>query len=168
MARGGRRTLLACALLLPMLGGAALPDQPGKASGCAAPSEVVVTDADGSVVASAALGGNHRFALTYRHSVYEAEASEWFVASCEGSLRLAEVRSSSEAVLDYYALEGSRSRAGARWRLQPSASVAFDELPLMATALGRRTLEVCGDRFPLWRDDGEPRRLRLRVVSASG
>lgn len=170
MASSGRRALLVCALLLAALGGvAAGPDPPGGGSGCASPSEVVVVaGADGTSVASAALPHDRRFALTYRHSVYGVEASEWFVATCDGRLRLAEVRSTSEAVLDYYALEGTRSRTDAGWRLQPSTSVAFDELPLVATPVGRRSLEVDGERLPLWRDDGEPRRLRLRVVSSAG
>lgn len=168
MTRGGRRALLACALLLPIIGSASSTTQQRFGNGCARPAEVVVTDAEGSIVASAGLPGNRRFALTYRHSVYGAPASEWFIASCDGRLRLTDVSSASEAVLDYYALEGSRTRTGARWRLQPSAPAIFDELPLVATALGRRTLEVDGDRLPLWRDDGEPQRLRLRVVALSG
>ena len=59
------------------------------------------------------------------------------------------VESPSEAVLDYYAIAGAKRR-GAGWRSPPRGPQHFARLPLIATAIGRRTLEVDGARYPLY------------------
>lgn len=125
------------------------------------PPRVVVTDAAGAVVAAVPLerGG---FSLTYRHSVYEVAVSEDFEVGEDGALRMAAVRSEREAVLDYYALEGSRSRDGSGWRLDVAEPVSFRQLPLAATSTGRRTLVGRGVEVALW-ESGAPRHLTLAV-----
>jgi hypothetical protein len=125
---------------------------------------VVVADGRGREVASVPLPASGEFALRYRHSVYRAEVTETFAAAGDG-FRLVAVASPSEAVLDYYELEGRRSEAGGWRRLEPAATPRLDALPLVATEVGRRTLEAGGRRLPLYREGGGPARLVLSVRS---
>jgi Domain of unknown function (DUF1850) len=125
---------------------------------------VVVADERGRQVASVPLPASGEFALRYRHSVYRAEVTETFAAAGDG-FRLVAVASPSEAVLDYYELEGRRTAAGGWQRLEPAATPRLDALPLVATAVGRRTLEAGGRRLPLYREGGGPARLVLSVRS---
>ena len=123
---------------------------------------VVVADERGRQLASVRLPEGGRFALQYRHSVYQAEVTETFAAT-DGGFRLVAVASPSEAVLDYYELEGRRGRDGGWRRLEPDASPRLHALPLLATEVGRRTLVVEDRRLPLFEPGGAPARLVLSV-----
>jgi len=123
---------------------------------------VIVADERGRELASALLPTSGRFALQYRHSVYRAEVTETFAAAGD-RFRLVAVDSPSEAVLDYYDLDGARAAAGPRWRLEPSATPAMTALPLVATDVGRRTLVVGGRHIPLFTEGGAPAHLVLTV-----
>jgi hypothetical protein len=125
---------------------------------------VVVADERGRELASVPLPASGEFALRYRHSVYRAEVTETFAATGDG-FRLVAVASPSEAVLDYYELEGRRTDAGGWRRLEPAASPRMGSLPLVATDVGRRTLEADGRRLPLYSEGGDPARLVLSVRS---
>ena len=122
---------------------------------------VVVADELGREVASVPLPEAGRFALSYRHSVYRAEVTETF-AVADGGFRLVAVTSPSEAVLDYYELEGRRV-ADHGWRLEPAATPRLEALPLVATEVGRRTLVVGDRRVPLFTPGGSPAHLVLSV-----
>jgi hypothetical protein len=124
---------------------------------------VVVADQRGREVASVALGAPGRFALQYRHSVYHAEVTETFGVDRGAGFRLVEVASPSEAVLDYYELEGRRRADGGWLYLEPAASPRLEALPLVASELGRRTLVVGGRRLPLYASGQGPVRLVLSV-----
>jgi hypothetical protein len=127
-------------------------------AGCGG-SSVVVRDEDGGVLAEARLPASGRFALEYRHSYYRAPARESFAVDGSG-FRMVEVASPSEAVLDYYALEGTKRRGG--WmRLDVAHPGRFERLPLIATPVGRRTLEVGGERYALY--GGAPRHVTIEV-----
>lgn len=122
---------------------------------------VVVADEGGRELASVPLPEDNRFALTYRHSVDQAEVTETFAVT-GGGFRLVAVASPSEAVLDYYELEGRRV-ADHGWRLEPAATPELTAIPLVATEVGRRTL-VAGDRrLPLFEPGGAPAHLVLSV-----
>ena len=122
---------------------------------------VVVADERGREVASVPLPEAGRFALSYRHSVYRAEVTETF-AVADGGFRLVAIASPSEAVLDYYELEGRRV-ADHGWRLEPATPPRLEALPLVATEVGRRTL-VVGDRHvPLFTPGGSPAHLVLSI-----
>jgi hypothetical protein len=121
---------------------------------------VVVADERGRQVASVPLPPSRRFALQYVHSVYRAQVTETFAATGDG-FRL--VASPSEAVLDYYELEGRRRADGGWRRLEPAATPRLATLPLIATELGRRTLVVGGRRLPLFEAGQGPTRLVLTV-----
>jgi hypothetical protein len=123
---------------------------------------VVVADERGRRVASVPLPASGRFALQYVHSVYQAQVTETFAATGDG-FRLVAVASPSEAVLDYYELEGRRRTEGGWQRLEPAATPRLDTLPLLATELGRRTLVVGGRRLPLFEAGQGPTRLVLTV-----
>jgi Domain of unknown function (DUF1850) len=123
---------------------------------------VVVADERGRQLASVRLPEGGRFALQYRHSVYRAEVTETFAAT-DGGFRLVAVASPSEAVLDYYELEGRRGRDGGWWRLEPQAAPRLEALPLLATEVGRRTLVVEDRRLPLFDQGGTPARLVLTI-----
>jgi hypothetical protein len=123
---------------------------------------VVVADERGREVASVPLPEGGRFALRYRHSVYRAEVTETFAAG-DGGFRLVTIASPSEAVLDYYELEGRRAATGALWRLEPAASPRLASLPLVATEVGRRTLVVGDRQVPLFASGGAPAHLVLTV-----
>jgi uncharacterized protein DUF1850 len=121
---------------------------------------VVARTADGDVVADLRLPASGEFALEYRHSYYRRPARETFRATGEG-FELVAVSSPSEAVLDYYEIEGERRRSGGVWTLRPARPARFEELALAATAVGRRTLVVGDRRVPLW--GGDDVHLRLGV-----
>ena len=123
---------------------------------------VVVADERGRQLASVRLPEGGQFALQYRHSVYRAEVTETFAAT-DGGFRLVAVASPSEAVLDYYELEGRRTADHGWRRLEPVASPRLESLPLLATEVGRRTLVVGDRRLPLFEPDGDPARLVLSV-----
>jgi hypothetical protein len=123
---------------------------------------VVVADERGRQLASVRLPEGGRFALQYRHSVYQAEVTETFAAT-DGGFRLVAVASPSEAVLDYYELKGRRGRDGGWWRLEPDATPRLDALPLLATEVGRRTLVVEDRRLPLFDPGGTSARLVLTI-----
>lgn len=114
---------------------------------------VVVRDQEGAVLAEARLPPSGRFALEYRHSYYRAPARESFAADASG-FRMVEVASPSEAVLDYYELEGTRERRSGVWTLRPARSARFERMALAATAVGRRTLVAGEQRAPLY-DSGD-------------
>jgi hypothetical protein len=128
------------------------------AAGCGGRA-VVVRDDGGRVVVKAQLPESGRFALEYRHSYYRVAAREEFRAAGSG-FSMVGVGSPSEAVLDYYAIPGTK-RLG-RWAtLAPAHPRRFERLPLIATAKGRRTLAVAGRRYPLY--GAAPRHLTIAV-----
>jgi Domain of unknown function (DUF1850) len=122
---------------------------------------VEVADRDGGRVAAAELPASGTFALEYRHSYYGRAARETFRAE-RGGFRLVAIASPSEAVLDYYELEGERTRRTGWWKLRPARPPRFDEMALAGTTVGRRTLVVGARRFPLFRAGGA-RHLRITV-----
>jgi hypothetical protein len=103
----GRVRLLAAALALLAVAAAvaAVRRPPGAA-------EVVVRDQRGREVASAPLPDSGRFALGYVHSVYRAPVTETFATGPGRGFRLVAIASPSQAVLDYYDLEGRRGSDG--------------------------------------------------------
>jgi hypothetical protein len=125
-------------------------------------SSVVVRDDGGRTVVHAALPDSGRFQIEYTHSYYDAPATEHFVAKRDGSFELVEISSPSEAVLDYYELEGRKEAEGELFRLAPYEPRSFETLPLIGTEKGRRTLVVSNERFPLY-DGDVPRHVTIRV-----
>ena len=120
---------------------------------------IVARDRAGAAVADLRLPASGTFALDYRHSYYRRPARETFRVTGDG-FELIAVSSPSEAVLDYYEIEGTRERRGGVWTLRPERRARFERMALAATTVGRRTL-VAGDRrVPLYGGDV---RLRLGV-----
>jgi hypothetical protein len=129
------------------------------AAGCGGGPDVVARDRDGGVVAEAALPADGRFELAYRHSVYRAPAVERFRAS-DGGFVLESVRSPDARVIDYYEVEGRRTRERGWWVLTPDRPARFGTMALAATERGRRTLVAGDERLPLY---GRAVHLRLGV-----
>ena len=138
-----RRAVAAAAVLAAALAGGAVVSADG-------PARVVATDREGDTVAELALPRSGTFALTYRHSYYRRAAVERFAAADDGSFRLVEIASPSEAVLDYYDVAGTRARRDGWWTLKLARPARFTRMNLIATALGRRTLVADGHRAPLF------------------
>ena len=113
---------------------------------------VVARTSGGDVVADLRLPPTGTFALEYRHSYYRRPARETFRATEDG-FELVAISSPSEAVLDYYEIEGTRERVGGTWTLRPDRPAQFDEMALAATAVGRRTLVAGERRAPLYGGD---------------
>ena len=128
------------------------------AAGCGGRT-VVVRDDGGRVLVEAQLPESGRFALEYRHSYYRVPAREEFRAGGSG-FQMVGVGSPSEAVLDYYAIPGTK-HLGPWATLAPASPRSFERLPLIATAKGRRTLTVGGHRYPLY--GTTPRHLTIAV-----
>jgi hypothetical protein len=120
---------------------------------------VVARGAGGGVVAELRLPPSGEFALEYLHSYYRRPARETFRATSNG-FELVAVSSPSEAVLDYYEIDGTRERRGGRWTLRPARPARFGTMALAATAVGRRTLVAGAQRVPLYGGDVH---LRLAV-----
>lgn len=129
------------------------------AAGCGGAPAVVARDRDGHEVAQAPLPEDGRFALTYRHSVYRAAAEERFRATRSGFV-LDSIASRDGRVLDYYELDGARTREGSLWVLRPDRPARFTTMPLAATRRGQRTLVAGAQHVPLY---GGPVHLRLVV-----
>ena len=125
-------------------------------------SSVVVLGEDGRVVARERLPGAGRFEIEYVHSYYRAPVVERFVADDASGFGLVGISSTNDGVLDYYAVPGRKS-VDARWlSLELDREQHFEELRLIATAKGRKTLVVSGERIPLF-EEGESMHLILRV-----
>jgi hypothetical protein len=116
-------------------------------------TSVVVRDSEG-MTSRYPLPGSGEFEIEYMHSYYQVPAVERFVADADGSFELFEVSSPSEAVLDYYEMEGRKENGGDVLRLVPEEPHRFEILPLIATEKGRRALVVSGERIPLYRSGG--------------
>jgi len=151
-----RAAVPAAAVIAAALAGGAVVSADG-------PPRVVAHDPDGSTVAELALPRSGTFALTYRHSYYRRPAVERFAVARDGSFRLVEIASPSEAVLDYYDVPGMKRRARGWWTLKLSHPARFTRMALAATALGRRTLVADGRRVPLFRRDGRAAHLTIAV-----
>jgi len=134
----------------------------GAAVGAQGPPQVVATDRDGDTVAALDLPRSGAFELTYRHSYYRRPAVERFIAGGDG-FRLVEIASPSEAVLDYYEIDGVKRHGDGWWRLRPDRPARFSRMALAATAVGRRTLVAGGEREPLFRGDGRVSHLTIAV-----
>lgn len=143
-----RRRVLAAAAVAAAAGAAGA----GAAGPAGAPPRVVAVDRDGATVADLQLARSGAFGLAYRHSYYRRPALERFRAAADGSFRLVAVSSPSQAVLDYYEVEGTRSRRDGWWTLRLARPARFERMALAATALGRRTLVAGSRRVPLYRD----------------
>ena len=128
-------------------------------AGCGGEPAVVALDGEGRAVASANLPRDGAFSLTYRHSVYEVAAEERFHATDRG-FQLDAIASRDGRVLDYYELDGTRTREGETWVLHPREPIRFRTMPLAATRRGQRTLVTSAERVPLY---GGPVHLRLVV-----
>ena len=122
------------------------------------PPHVVARTAGGERVAELRVADT--FALEYVHSYYRQPARETFRVRDDGGFELIAISSPSEAVLDYYEIEGERARRGGWWTLRPARSARFGEMALAATAVGRRTLVVGDRRAPLY---GGPVHLTIAV-----
>ena len=121
---------------------------------------VVARAAGDEKVADLRLPASGTFALEYRHSYYRQPARETFRARDDGAFELVAISSPSEAVLDYYEIDGVRERRGGRWTLRPARPARFEHMSLAATQVGRRTLVAGGERVPLYGGDVH---LRLAV-----
>jgi hypothetical protein len=111
------------------------------------PPHVVARTAGGERVAELRVADT--FALEYVHSYYRQPARETFRLRPEG-FELVAIASPSAAVLDYYEVEGERTRRGGWWTLRPARPARFRTLALAATDVGRRTLVAGGRRAPLY------------------
>lgn len=123
---------------------------------------MVVRDSDGGVISRSPLPGSGDFQIEYVHSYYNAPATEHFIAGEDGNFELVGVSSPSEAVLDYYELQGRKEAEGELLRLVPDEPQEFEALPLIGTQRGRRTLVVSGERFPLY-SKGDARHIVVEV-----
>ena len=126
------------------------------------PARVVASDRGGGTVASLSLPASGEFALAYRHSYYRRPAVERFRA-VSGGFELVSIASPSQAVLDYYEAEGTRALRNGWWTLRLAQPVTFREMPLAATAVGRRTLVAGSQRVPLWGAGGHARHVTIAV-----
>ncbi|CAA9458376.1 MAG: hypothetical protein AVDCRST_MAG14-2022 [uncultured Rubrobacteraceae bacterium] len=115
---------------------------------------MVVRDSDGGVISRSPLPDSGEFQIEYVHSYYNSPATEHFTAGENENFELVMVSSPSEAVLDYYELEGRKEIEGELLRLVLDEPQEFEALPLIGTQRGERTLVVSGERFTLYGEGG--------------
>jgi hypothetical protein len=140
------------------LGGAA-PAGPG------AWSVVALDAATGRPVAARPLPAAGTFALAYTHSAYRAPTAELFAAAGRRFTMYA-VASPNEAVLDYYAVPGTRTRRAGWWVLRLDRPLVLGEVPLFGTSVGRRTLVTASGCAALYPRSGAYD-LRVRVMAGN-
>ncbi|MFI6318694.1 DUF1850 domain-containing protein [Nonomuraea sp. NPDC050556] len=106
------------------------------------------------------------FALGYVHSVHHAPSAEIFTVG-DDAFTMRAVVSTSGGVLDYYAIEGQRSRLpGGMWVLWLDAPATYTSLDLIASPVGRRTLVSGRGCLPLFPSAGANAvRLELETVA---
>lgn len=127
-------------------------------------ASVVVRDTSGKVVSRPPLPDSNGFEIEYIHSYYDAPTIEHFSADPRGDFALVEVSSTSEAVLDYYELQGRKDTDGEWMHLVAREPRRFEELSLVGTEKGQKTLVASGERLPLYsQSSGVPVHLTLRV-----
>jgi hypothetical protein len=124
--------------------------------------DVVVRDETGRQTARVPVPDSRRFVLSYQHSYYQRPVHETFAVR-NGKFTLVSVMSPSEAVLDYYAVDGHRSRGEHGYVLRPSRSTTLDGVALVATDKGQRTLVVADQHLPLYSPGGSPRHVVVTV-----
>ena len=129
-------------------------------------TSVVLRDADGRELARSPLPASGDFEIEYVHSYYDVPALERFSAEPQGGFELVGISSPSEAVLDYYELEGRKSAEGTWMSLTIHEPRRFEALPLVGTETGQKTLVVSGERLPLYADRA-PIHLTVRVEKDS-
>ncbi|PZG10580.1 hypothetical protein C1J01_36065 [Nonomuraea aridisoli] len=107
------------------------------------------------------------FAIGYVHSIYRAPSAEVFTV--EGRrFTMRAVVSGSGGVLDYYALDGERARTpDGAWVLRLAEPATYEELSLLTTSIGRRTVISGGRCLPLDRT-GEVRLALELTVDVRG
>lgn len=125
---------------------------------------LVIVDEDGASVLTGVEAGE-RFQLSYVHSIYRAPAVEHFVVQ-DSSLVMTHISSTSEAVIDYYALDGARRATGGWHTLSMRDSVRYEELRIIGTEVGQRTVVVGGRCYPLFSAAGS-RHATLRITVAT-
>ena len=126
-------------------------------------ASVVVSEADERVVSRFLLPDSGSFGIEYIHSYYGAPVDEQFSANPQGGFELVEVSSPSEAVLDYYELEGHKATDDEWMRLVPREPRRFEVLSLVGTATGQKTLVLPDRKVPLFAENGTPIHLTLWV-----
>lgn len=130
-------------------------------------ASIVVSGAEGETFLRSPLPRSGEFRIKYLHSYYREPAVETFEAGPGPSFRLQAVSSPSEAVLDYYEIQGTKTTepgAGSRWlRLVPREPQRFEALPLIASAKGRKTLVLPDREVPLFVETGPSAHLVLKV-----
>lgn len=131
---------------------------------------VVATDRQsGDLVGSVPLESSSEFALTYRHSYYREPATERLRVDPGGHIVVDRIESPSLAVLDYYELTGATARriAGG-WTIDVPSDDPLDELSVLASVIGRRTLVAGSSTLPLWHHDGRTRAVALSAALRGG
>ena len=149
-----RPSILAGATLALSLGAAAVlgPTSAGPSGRSAADWLLVGRSQAGDVVLSVPLPKSS-FALRYRNSLYGSLAEERFTIDARGRLVLEELASDEAALLGEYYEVGQRPHraplSDARdWVAPPAQQRALQELSVLATRHGQRTLIVEG-RAPI-------------------
>ena len=80
---------------------------------------VVVRDTGERVLSRSSLPSSGEFTVEYVHSYYEVPAAEHFVAGDDEGFELVGISSPSEAVLDYYELEGRKGELSDHFATDP-------------------------------------------------
>ena len=131
---------------------------------------VVVRDADGLLLARVPLDG-HRFAVSYRNSLYKSLAEERYDVLPDGRFQVVELGADEVAVLEeYYMVPTAARRAPLvdrrQWLAEPDPArpAIFASLSIAATDLGERTLHVPGRQpVALWQLVDDPPTVVLEI-----
>jgi hypothetical protein len=122
--------------------------------------QLVITREDGHVMWRVPVSSGTPLVLAYTNSIYQAPTEELLIVTPDG-FRLTEVRSTSEAVLQYNALPPPYARRGLFLTALAQADLPA-RLPLRIGQTGRQRLLVGGQTLPLFAA-GTGRRVTLEI-----
>jgi hypothetical protein len=109
---------------------------------------VTVTVGDGRAIVCERVDRESSIALTFTHSMYGGDVTEFYEPGPDGRLVRAQILTGNAAAAEYYAWDGAIRESGERYEVVVPDQ-AFGSLAIMADAIGHHRLDVDGTEYGL-------------------